>query len=166
MMWFDTFDSPFYGFKTIVLIGDQLGLQALKLLKENEIFNPENDWHRNPDFFKETKQQLIAYAKGKLQDFNLPLNPQGTEFQKQVWLALQNIPYDQTMSYQQIAEQIGKPKSYRPVGNANNKNPIPIIIPCHRVTPKNSKLGGYAYGTGLKTQLLELESNRSNNSTT
>ncbi|WP_321277162.1 methylated-DNA--[protein]-cysteine S-methyltransferase [Thiomicrorhabdus indica] len=162
MIWFNTFQSPFCGFTTLGLVGDKHGLQALKLLKENEPFKTENHWHRNPDFFRNVQQQLIAYAKGDLQSFDVPLNPQGTQFQKNVWQALQTIPYGKTVTYQQIAEQIGKPKSYRPVGNANNKNPIPIIIPCHRVTPKNGNLGGYAYGKGLKAQLLELESNHLN----
>ena len=157
MRWFDLFDSPFSGFKSLVLIGDAKGLQALKLIQENQQFAPQKDWQHNSQIFAETRAQLLAYAKGELRSFELKLNPQGTEFQKQVWQALQTIPYGETRTYQHIAEHIGKPKSYRPVGNANNKNPIPIIIPCHRVLPKNGAIGGYTYGTQLKAQLLALE---------
>ena len=157
MRWFDAFESPFPGFKTVILIGDKDGLQALKLLRENEHFDHPKDWQRDSEMFSHAKHQLEAYANGVLKKFTLKLNLQGTDFQQQVWQALQTIPYGQTRTYQQIAQQIGRPESYRPVGNANHQNPIPIIVPCHRVTPKNGKAGGYAYGTNLKNLLLTLE---------
>jgi methylated-DNA-[protein]-cysteine S-methyltransferase len=101
--------------------------------------------------------QLQEYFAGKRTFFDIALAPKGSGFQKQVWEALQNIPYGQTRSYLDIAEAIGNPRASRAVGNANNKNPIPIIIPCHRVVLSNGKLGGYALGTKIKQDLLDLE---------
>ena len=101
--------------------------------------------------------QLQEYLAGKRQVFELPLNPAGTDFQKEVWRALLDIPYGQTRSYSQVAEAIGKPSACRAVGGANNKNPIPIFIPCHRVVGANGQLGGYADGLHIKRYLLDLE---------
>jgi len=106
---------------------------------------------------KKTAAQLEEYFAGKRKAFDLPLNPQGTEFQKKVWKALQEIPYGKTVSYKDIAEKIGSPKASRAVGGANNKNPISIIIPCHRVIGANGALVGYAGGLDMKRELLELE---------
>jgi len=102
-------------------------------------------------------KQLDLYFAGKLQKFDLPLNPAGTDFQKLVWAALQDIPYGQTRSYGDIAKTIGKPAASRAVGGANNKNPIYIIIPCHRVVGANGALTGYGGGINRKVSLLELE---------
>lgn len=104
--------------------------------------------------------QFGDYFAGKLKEFSLPLAPEGTVFMKQVWAALQEIPYGKTASYGEIAERIGKPKAARAVGLANNRNPIPIIIPCHRVIGANGSLTGYAGGLDMKRKLLELEKNR------
>ena len=106
---------------------------------------------------KEAYAQLKAYLKGKLRKFSLPLAPLGTEFQKSVWKALCNIPYGATASYKEIAEAVNNPNAYRAVGNANNKNPIPIIIPCHRVIASDGKLAGYGGGITIKEKLLKLE---------
>ena len=103
------------------------------------------------------KQQLKAYFNGQLTCFDLPLNSQGTEFQKKVWQALMTIPYGQVVSYQTIAEQIGAPKAVRAVGAANGKNPISIIVPCHRVIAKDGKLTGYSGGLNRKKWLLGIE---------
>lgn len=101
--------------------------------------------------------QLQEYFAGKRSEFQLPLNPAGTDFQKQVWDALQTIPYGSTCSYSDIAAIIGNPKACRAVGGANNKNPIPIIIPCHRVIGVNGKPVGYAGTLKTKMFLLDLE---------
>lgn len=103
------------------------------------------------------EKQLLEYLAGKRTTFDLPLTPIGTEFQKSVWNALQTIPYGQTASYKMIAEQIGKPKACRAVGLANNRNPIVIVIPCHRVIGSNGRLVGYGGGLPIKQHLLELE---------
>lgn len=105
----------------------------------------------------QAKEQLDAYFKGELKDFNLKLSPNGTPFQQKVWQALRQIPYGNCASYKNIAENIGNPKAMRAVGGANNKNPIPIIIPCHRVIGADGSLVGYASGVDKKTILLELE---------
>ncbi|KPU42355.1 methylated-DNA--protein-cysteine methyltransferase, constitutive [Oxobacter pfennigii] len=106
---------------------------------------------------KEANNQLQSYLKGQLKEFSLPLNPKGTEFMKKVWIALCEIPYGETASYKDIAEKIGSPKAARAVGLANNRNPIPIIIPCHRVIGKNGSLIGYGGGLELKKTLLSIE---------
>ena len=109
----------------------------------------------------ECKKQLEEYFAGKRKTFDLPLVPKGTEFQQKVWKALQEIPYGETRTYGEIAVAIGNPKAARAVGMANNKNPIGILIPCHRVVGANGKLVGYAGGMEKKEFLLELERNNS-----
>lgn len=102
-------------------------------------------------------QQLDDYFEGKRKQFMLPLRPKGTPFQQRVWQALLAIPYGKTMTYQEIAKEIGNEKACRAVGMANHCNPIPIIIPCHRVLGKNHSLTGYALGIEKKQILLDLE---------
>ena len=106
---------------------------------------------------KEAYRQLSEYLMGKRKRFDLPLNPRGTEFQQQVWKALCDIPHGETRSYKQIAETIGNPKAVRAVGMANNRNPLLIVIPCHRVIGANGKLVGYGAGIEKKEYLLKLE---------
>lgn len=106
--------------------------------------------------------QLDEYFQGKRTIFSLPFKLTGTPFQLAVWKELQNIPYGKTTSYKEIAQKINKPKACRAVGMANNKNPLPIIIPCHRVIGSNGKLIGYAGGLKLKNYLLELEKSHTN----
>ncbi|MFT2089721.1 methylated-DNA--[protein]-cysteine S-methyltransferase [Paraglaciecola sp. 2405UD69-4] len=103
--------------------------------------------------------ELSEYFAGKRTEFNVALNSKGTEFQQQVWLQLSKIPYGQTCSYGDIAKNINNPKAVRAVGAANGRNPITIIVPCHRVIGSNGKLTGYAWGTSIKSALLTLESN-------
>ncbi|HTS29011.1 MAG TPA: methylated-DNA--[protein]-cysteine S-methyltransferase [Bryobacteraceae bacterium] len=106
---------------------------------------------------EEALRQLEAYFRGELRDFDLPLDMQGTDFQKRVWRQLQAIPYGQTRSYSQIAQAIGSPHAVRAVGAANGANPIAIVVPCHRVIGASGKLVGYGGGLPLKKRLLELE---------
>lgn len=105
-------------------------------------------------------KQLDEYLKGERKEFNLPLKAEGTKFQMSVWNALCNIPYGETRSYKDIAVAINNEKASRAVGNANNKNPIPIFIPCHRVIGANGKLVGYGCGLDIKEKLLEIEKNK------
>ncbi|MFD2178229.1 methylated-DNA--[protein]-cysteine S-methyltransferase [Veronia pacifica] len=109
--------------------------------------------------FTEVCHQLDEYFDGKRQTFNIELDVSGTDFQKEVWQVLQVIPYGETIHYQQLAEAIGKPKASRAVGAANGKNPLSIVIPCHRVIGKNGKLTGYAGGVDAKKWLLTHEKN-------
>jgi methylated-DNA-[protein]-cysteine S-methyltransferase len=118
---------------------------------------PKPDWIRGDDGLREAADQLRAYFAGELQEFDLPLKPRGTEFQLSVWSALQRIPYGQTTTYSTIAERIGRPAAIRAVGAANGANPIPIIIPCHRVIGASGSLTGFGGGLDVKRQLLALE---------
>lgn len=106
---------------------------------------------------EEAVRQLNGYFKGERRAFDLPLNPRGTEFQRKVWQALCTIDYGATISYKQLAESVGSPKAYRAVGNANSRNPIPVIIPCHRVIGADGKLVGYGGGVTIKACLLDME---------
>ncbi|MGA2654747.1 MAG: methylated-DNA--[protein]-cysteine S-methyltransferase [Gammaproteobacteria bacterium] len=103
------------------------------------------------------EQELASYFSGLLKQFTTPLKPQGTDFQQQVWRALQTIPFGETWSYLQLAQAVNKPTAYRAVANANGKNPLSIIIPCHRVINHNGQLGGYAGGLNRKIALLKHE---------
>jgi methylated-DNA-[protein]-cysteine S-methyltransferase len=145
-------DNCYLQYKNIIIKiqGNHLGVSHIYFVKELK--------HNNiPKKLQEAHSQLLEYFRGKRKHFNIPLNIQGTNFQKQVWKALQSIPYGQTQSYQDIAKTINNPKAVRAVGNANNKNPIPIIIPCHRVIAKNGTIGGFAVEISVKETLLKLE---------
>lgn len=127
---------------------DEIGIVGMSFTKiQNAHFDENND----------IQKQLTEYEKGTRKIFNLPLHLIGTEFQKQVWNALLEIPYGETRSYQEIAIRIGKPKALRAVGGACNRNPIGIIVPCHRVIGKNGSLTGYAGGLSYKELLLNHE---------
>ncbi|CAM3059114.1 Methylated-DNA--protein-cysteine methyltransferase [Paenibacillus sediminis] len=120
-------------------------------------------WFREVHFIRSAERlekvmgQLNQYFAGELLHFDIPLDMQGTPFQLKVWEALRTIPYGEIRSYKQLAETIGKPKAVRAVGGANNRNPLPIIIPCHRVIGVNGQLVGYAGGLQVKEKLLEIE---------
>lgn len=124
----------------------------------NEVIFVENEKEDNPNALtQEVTNQLMEYFEGKRKVFNLPLSPIGTSFQQAVWEALCSIPYGETRSYGEIAKMIGNPKASRAVGMANNRNPISIIIPCHRVIGASGKLVGYGGGINKKIYLLDLE---------
>ena len=126
----------------------------ISLKSVNKIDSSSDD----SDFIKNVKTQLDEYFIGKRQKFDIKTNPNGTDFQKKVWKELQKIPYGKTKSYLEIATNIGHNNAQRAVGSACNKNPILIIIPCHRVINKSGKIGGFALGKSIKQKLLELES--------
>ena len=111
-------------------------------------------------YLPEAAAQISEYFAGKRNVFDLPLSLLGTEFQQRVWKALRDIPYGETRSYQEVAAAIGNPKATRAVGMANNRNPVIIVIPCHRVVGKDGKLVGYAGGIERKQYLLEMEAGR------
>ena len=114
-------------------------------------------WQHDDAPFRDVTEQLQAYFDGTLREFDLSLSPRGTEFQNRVWSALRDIPYGQTCSYRDIAEAIGAPKAVRAVGLANGRNPISVIVPCHRVVGANGSLTGYGGGLPNKQLLLDLE---------
>ncbi|MBE6034359.1 MAG: methylated-DNA--[protein]-cysteine S-methyltransferase [Clostridiales bacterium] len=130
--------------------------QITNLIFDNEQIEEDTDL-KETNIIKKAISQLNEYLGGSRKSFELPLNPAGTEFQRKDWLALQQIPFGKTVSYKDIAEQIGCPKGARAVGLANNRNPIPIFIPCHRVIGADGKLVGYGGGIDKKVKLLELE---------
>lgn len=121
---------------------------------EKEVEIKEETW-----LMRKAIKEIKEYLEGKRNSFDLPLEPEGTEFQKKVWNVLKEIPYGETRSYGEIAKLIGNEKASRAVGMANNKNPIMIIIPCHRVIGVNGKLVGYAGGLDVKEKLLNMEKN-------
>ena len=117
----------------------------------------EKHWVKDGGMLSEAREQLYAYFYGELQDFDLRLAPEGTDFQQRVWEALQRIPCGETMTYADVAEMIGQPTATRAVASANAQNPLPIVIPCHRVIGSDGKLRGYAGGLSIKAALLDLE---------
>ena len=119
-------------------------------------FRDEGACDRTP-LLVEAERQLTEYFAGRRRRFDLPLAPAGTTFQKEVWAALCGIPYGQTRSYKDIAAAVGRPAACRAVGMANNRNPLPIVIPCHRVIGASGALTGYAGGLDVKRRLLEIE---------
>lgn len=116
-----------------------------------------NELIENPEFTGEAVKQLREYFDGKRKTFDLPINLKGTPFQVKVWKSLQDVPYGETKTYKEIAQMIGNPKAVRAVGSANNKNPVPIVIPCHRVIGSSGSLVGYGGGLDKKEILLSHE---------
>jgi len=141
----------------LLFVGDEAGLRQILFVKGRHAAKPDPDWQEDAKPFKETIAQLRAYFAGEREAFNLTLAPEGTEFQQQVWKRLCEIPYGETTSYGEIARRIGNPQASRAVGLANGSNPIPIVIPCHRVIGSNGKLTGYGGGLAIKEKLLALE---------
>ena len=137
----------------IFISADENFLLSVQFVNHNFIENKENK------IIRQTIKQFDEYFNGRRKKFELPLNPKGTEFQKKVWQQLMKIPYGKIATYKDIATLIGNTNASRAVGNANNKNPIAIIIPCHRVIGSNNKLTGYAGGLDKKEKLLNLEKN-------
>ncbi|MBL8237431.1 MAG: methylated-DNA--[protein]-cysteine S-methyltransferase [Bryobacterales bacterium] len=137
----------------LVLAGDR---EALRMVRFHG--HQDEGWTVDRAPFREAIEQLKAYFAGKLTAFDLRLAPAGTEFQVSVWRALETIPYGETTTYGAIAKQVGRPSAIRAVGAANGANPIPIIIPCHRVIGSNGKLTGFGGGLPVKELLLKLES--------
>jgi methylated-DNA-[protein]-cysteine S-methyltransferase len=141
----------------LLLIGAEGVLEALHFPNEEQdrVIDDSLEYDETP--FQPVLEQLSEYFAGKRQHFSLVLAPKGTEFQQRVWHELRNIPYGQTTSYGEVAARIGNPKAGRAVGMANGKNPIPIIVPCHRVIGKDGSLTGFGGGLEIKQHLLDLE---------
>jgi methylated-DNA-[protein]-cysteine S-methyltransferase len=143
---------------TLLIAGDDHSIHRIEFPSHGKARRPEPDWRestRGP--VAEAIRQLREYFAGRRSDFDLPLAPQGTAFQKTVWDRLLEIPYGETISYGELARRVGNPKASRAVGAANGQNPIPIVIPCHRVIGSNGKLTGFGGGLPVKETLLALE---------
>ena len=156
MIHYRTIDSPI---GLLTLAGRGSVLTNLRMV--DQTYEPSHTgWSPDPVAFGDAVDQLSAYFAGELTDFDIELELRGTEFQRRVWKALLTIPFGETRSYGEIAEQIGAPGSARAVGWANGHNPIAIVVPCHRVIGANGSLTGYGGGLDRKRTLLELEKPR------
>ncbi len=142
---------------TLLLAGDSEGLRQITFSHNGSPARPDPGWQEDPSELVEVVRQLRAYFAGELESFNLSVTPDGTPFQQRVWSELLKIPYGETISYGELARRIGSPNASRAVGLANGSNPIPIVIPCHRVIGSNGKLTGYGGGLPIKEKLLALE---------
>ena len=141
----------------LLLAGDENGLREIRFEKDRKGQKPERDWKRDPAALAEERTQLEEYFAGKRTQFDLRLAPEGTPFQRCVWKALAEIPYGETISYGELARRIDKPTAARAVGAANGKNPLPIVLPCHRVIGSSGKLVGFGGGLDVKEALLDVE---------
>jgi O-6-methylguanine DNA methyltransferase len=143
----------------LLLAAGEHGLRSIQFGGELPRHKNNEVWIESPQTLRPCAEQLESYFRGELREFTCELDLQGTEFQKKCWNALLRIPYGKTCSYAEIANQVGSPRSFRAVGQANHHNPIPIIVPCHRVITSSGTLGGYGGGLALKEMLLQLEKN-------
>lgn len=155
-MYYTMFDTSLCG---IVLVGDEKGLTHLHMETDDgkRSLVIQDAWIRNDGFFRHSREQILEYFEGNQREFTVHLNPSGTPFQKKVWEALCAIPFGEVRTYKEVATKVGNPRASRAVGMANAKNPIPIIIPCHRVIGSNGTLSGFAHGLAAKQMLLHLE---------
>ena len=153
-MYFTYSDSPI---GQLLLGGDDSALALIGFPEGKGQVTPLDSWQRNDSVFDDVKQQLAEYFAGQRREFDLELSPHGTEFQLQVLDALQTIPFGETRSYLDIATAIQRPKAVRAVGAANGRNPLPIVIPCHRVIGADGSLTGFGGGLAAKSWLLAHE---------
>ena len=154
-MYYDYYETGLIG--TLTLAGDEMGLRHIFLPKKKNTLSIPDTWKKKPGFFGPVKAQLRKYFRGELRRFDVPLAPLGSPFQLKVWNALGTIPYGKLVSYKDVAESIGNHKAARAVGGATGKNPIPIIVPCHRVIGSDGSLTGFGGGLETKKRLIELE---------
>lgn len=147
----------------LLLAAGERGLRYLQF--GGELPRPKKNevWIESPQMLEPYEEQLKAYFLGELREFTCKLDLEGTDFQKKCWNALLRIPYGKTCSYADIARQVGSPRSFRAVGQANHHNPVAIIVPCHRVITSSGTLGGYGGGLEVKKMLLQLETQPSQN---
>jgi methylated-DNA-[protein]-cysteine S-methyltransferase len=141
----------------LLLAGDDGGLRRIIFVNGRDRAHIDRSWTPDESAFREAIRQLSAYFAGKLESFDLQLAPEGTPFQLNVWKKLCEIGYGDTISYGELARRMGNPQASRAVGLANGSNPLPIVIPCHRVIGSNGKLTGYGGGLPIKEKLLALE---------
>jgi methylated-DNA-[protein]-cysteine S-methyltransferase len=144
---------------TLLIAGDASSVRHIRFPHGRMPAVPDQGWTEGATGpLEETARQLREYFTGQRTEFDLPVLPEGTGFQRRVWRALQDIPFGQTISYGELARRVGNPNASRAVGAANGQNPIPIVIPCHRVIGANGKLTGFGGGLPTKEALLALES--------
>jgi methylated-DNA-[protein]-cysteine S-methyltransferase len=153
-VWYDYISTPI---GKLLLAADARGLREVWFETGKHQKEPDPSWQRNPAKVAFARRQLEEYFAGERQHFDLPLHPIGTEFQTNVWLTLADIPYGTTISYAELARRIGQPLAVRAVGAANGRNPLPIILPCHRVIGSDGSLTGFGGGLPTKRFLLGME---------
>lgn len=154
-MFYRQVDSPV---GPLLIAGNDDGLQLIEFHAPRHPYSRGADWEEGDHaVLRETHKQLQEYFAGKRRSFALPLAPQGTPFQQQVWWELANIPFGGTISYADLAQRLGRPTATRAVGAANGRNPIPIVLPCHRVIGTDGSLTGFGGGLPTKQYLLQLE---------
>ena len=141
----------------ILIARTEAGLMRISFQAGTKAVSPGEGWVEEPSLLRDANEQLHAYFYGELETFDLPLAPEGTDFQRRVWDALCRIPCGETVSYADVATRLGQPTATRAVASANARNPLPIVIPCHRVLGSDGKLRGYAGGLEIKAALLALE---------
>jgi methylated-DNA-[protein]-cysteine S-methyltransferase len=142
----------------LLLAADDDGLLLIEFGTPRHPVARGTDWREGSNVvLEQTRAQLTEYFEGSRREFDLPLSPRGTAFQRDVWLALQAIPYGETISYAELARRLGKPSAMRAVGAANGRNPLPIVVPCHRVIGADGSLTGFGGGLPTKQYLLTLE---------
>lgn len=156
MRYYDTYDSPIGG---MLLAATEAGLAGVYFDRQKHHPGKGRDWKRDPAnrHLKRAKKQLMEYFDGKRRTFELALDPQGTDFQKTVWKAIYRVPYGRTITYGDLARRAGRPKAPRAAGAATGRNPLGIIVPCHRIVGASGSLTGYAGGLNRKRALLALE---------
>ncbi|HET7844521.1 MAG TPA: methylated-DNA--[protein]-cysteine S-methyltransferase [Xanthomonadales bacterium] len=153
-MWFDEMPSPV---GTLLLAADDAGVRHIRFERERHPMRREGDWVRDPARLAYVRAQLDEYFAGARRTFDLPLAPRGSDFQLRVWQALRAIPWGRTVSYSEVARRIGELEAVRAVGAANGRNPLPIVVPCHRVIGADGSLVGFGGGLGRKRWLLAHE---------
>jgi methylated-DNA-[protein]-cysteine S-methyltransferase len=154
MMVYTQIESPV---GPLLLVADAAGLRQILFVNGRHQARPDPEWKQDAAPLEKTISQLRSYFAGEREEFDLSLAPEGTKFQQEVWRRLSEIPFGETISYGELARRIGNPQASRAVGLANGSNPIPIVIPCHRVIGSNGKLTGYGGGLPIKEKLLALE---------
>ena len=153
-MWFDEFKSPIGKLRVAV---DERGLRYVLFDSNKHPPKHISDWLRDCSPTRQAREQLLQYFAGERKTFELAISFDGTEFQQRTWNQLASIPYGKTWSYSDLAIRVGSPKAVRAVGSANGRNPIPIVLPCHRVIGSNGSLTGFGGGLPIKKWLLEHE---------
>ena len=152
--WYTILDTPF---GALGIVGTAQGLTHVEFQDGERPVRRQPDWQEGQGVLDAAREQLRAYFEGRRQRFTVPVAPEGTPFQQRVWRELQQIPWGTTTTYRAIAEKLGQPAAVRAVGHANGRNPVAIIIPCHRVVDANGRLTGYAGGIATKRRLLQHE---------
>jgi methylated-DNA-[protein]-cysteine S-methyltransferase len=153
-LWYTTMASPF---GPVCLVGTDTGLIRVDFQHGDRPVQPAPTWQQDTGQLDLAQQQLQEYFQGQRRAFTLPLAPPGTSFQQRVWQELQRLPFGTTLTYQALAQRLGMPRAARAVGHANGRNPLAIVIPCHRLIGSDGQLRGYAGGIALKQRLLQHE---------